>query len=371
MKSDKEVINVMLMLDCLRCGGAERQLYELATLMDKSKFYPHMIIYHNIILFDGFQNRNDLTFKLIEKKSKFDLGFIFRMVKYVKENNIKIIHSHMVHTNFWGRIIGFLSGAKVITYMLNTNYHKKWYFLEKMMSWIDSITMVNSEAEKIEYLENLKSNKLMVVRNGIDMDKIPENTINREIPAADGSKRIVIIARITPQKNHFCFIKAIDLVKDKISNLKCEFWGMAREQKYLDSVLNFIKERNLTDIIEYKGVSNDVYNVLYNSDLSVLSSDWEGFPHSAIESLACGVPVISTDIADLRALVIEGETGYLFPKGDHVALAERLVEFFNLSPDKRREMSRKSREHARKNFGVKGMVSKIEEAYEKVLGKKP
>jgi glycosyltransferase involved in cell wall biosynthesis len=64
------------------------------------------------------------------------------------------------------------------------------------------------------------------------------------------------------------------------------------------------------------------------ADASILSSSWENFPHTVVEALAAGTPVISTDVGGVAEVVVDGENGLLVPSGDVVALADAIRRFF-------------------------------------------
>ena len=65
------------------------------------------------------------------------------------------------------------------------------------------------------------------------------------------------------------------------------------------------------------------------ADASLLSSSWENFPHTVVESLAVGTPVISTDVGGVAEVVTDGENGLLVPAGDPAALAAAIRRFFS------------------------------------------
>ena len=69
----------------------------------------------------------------------------------------------------------------------------------------------------------------------------------------------------------------------------------------------------------------DLFNA---SDIFVLPSYREGTPRSTLEAMSMGLPIITTDVAGCRETVIQGENGFLAPKGDAEALAERMIWFF-------------------------------------------
>jgi glycosyltransferase involved in cell wall biosynthesis len=78
------------------------------------------------------------------------------------------------------------------------------------------------------------------------------------------------------------------------------------------------------------GVSRDTVLRLFRAaDASVLPSAWENFPHTVVEALAVGCPVIATAVGGVPEVVVDGENGLLVPPGDQAALTAAIARFFS------------------------------------------
>jgi glycosyltransferase involved in cell wall biosynthesis len=91
-------------------------------------------------------------------------------------------------------------------------------------------------------------------------------------------------------------------------------------------------------------------------DVACLSSRTESFPLAAAEAMACGVPCVSTDCGDVRAIL--GGTGSVVPVGDAPALAQALLAQLGLPPDVRQAMSDKGRRHVARAYGIDAVVAR-------------
>ncbi|MBF0408604.1 MAG: glycosyltransferase family 4 protein [Candidatus Riflebacteria bacterium] len=87
-------------------------------------------------------------------------------------------------------------------------------------------------------------------------------------------------------------------------------------------------------------------------DFTIIPSLFEGMPNVLLESMAMGIPVIASDAGAMSEVIIHGENGFIFPAGNMSAAADTTKTALNLSPDERKNMGAKAKEHVFKNFSV-------------------
>jgi glycosyltransferase involved in cell wall biosynthesis len=113
-----------------------------------------------------------------------------------------------------------------------------------------------------------------------------------------------------------------------------DIWGDGPERETLGRLAG---ELGLGEAVRFRGLTEDAYQVLRDSDLYVLSSRAEGFPNALVEAMACGLPVISTDFGGAaRDIVQDGVNGLLVPPGDPGALTAALVRLMRDGGERRR-----------------------------------
>ena len=361
MKKDK--INILYIIGSLNSGGAERQLTELAKALDKKRFNVYIVIYHDIIHYKEILDEENVTVKVMEKKFKYDPSFPFQLASYCKEKEIDIIHAYSESAGFWSRLAGKIAGIKTITHIQNTNYSSGFFRLEKYMGWMDSLMIANSYAGEDEYLENIPRRKIRVIQNGLNLKLIPDKS---ELTMEPEKNKVICVGRISKQKNYMCLLKAIERIKDKINNLEVNIWGRIMHADKYEEMTKYISNNELGEFVKYRGESPDIIKEMASSQLMVLTSLWEGFPNVVMEALACGTPVIASNVADLKYLVKHGEYGFLFPKNDDKALAIRLLEFFSSEPEIRKRMGEGGRQHVLKNYTIEIMAEKTAKVYEEL-----
>jgi glycosyltransferase involved in cell wall biosynthesis len=119
----------------------------------------------------------------------------------------------------------------------------------------------------------------------------------------------------------------------------------------------------------FLGHCEDVEHLYPACDVTVLSSLHEGTPNVLLESMACGVPVVATNVCDNEYIVRDGEVGYLVAVGDEAEMAHRMQTLLcdNLL---RQEMGRMARAWVQKEFSNKRLAEKMESVYVELLDRK-
>lgn len=118
--------------------------------------------------------------------------------------------------------------------------------------------------------------------------------------------------------------------------------------------------------VEFLGERSDIETVYDALDIYVLASHREGFPRSAMEAAASGIPVVASNIRGCRQVVDDGVTGLLFPVGKVAELTESIVELAN-DPDRRAEMAKAARAKAEAEFDQATVIGTILRGYERLL----
>ena len=126
------------------------------------------------------------------------------------------------------------------------------------------------------------------------------------------------------------------------------------------------RQCDICDDITFVGNLARVEEILTGADLFVLPSETESFGLSALEAMACGVPVITTRVGGLPEVVREGRDGRLFPVGDVDAMGAAAIELLG-DQELRTEMSRSARARAREDFREDRIVARYREIYELAL----
>lgn len=163
-----------------------------------------------------------------------------------------------------------------------------------------------------------------------DRSVIIHNALKADLPfRSDGTnKEIVAVGRLMAQKNYPLLLRAFAEVSKLHPEYILRIFGQGDLEKELKRLT---VDLGIENSVIFEGFKTDVHKRIENSDIYVMSSDFEGLPNSLMEAMAMGFPVISTDCpAGGPSEVIEnGENGILVPVGDVKVLTKAISDLIS------------------------------------------
>jgi glycosyltransferase involved in cell wall biosynthesis len=166
-----------------------------------------------------------------------------------------------------------------------------------------------------------------LIHHGIPAEKIVivPNIVDNSIHPKERDKQfdVLTLARLEPVKHIEVLIRAISIVQQSIPDIQVAIVGDGADREELEALT---RELGLEDHITFTGFQPDVERWFNQSRLFVLTSEREGFPHTVIESMFCGIPVIASNCGDISDVIIDGSNGILINDYKDVdAFAESII----------------------------------------------
>ncbi len=358
-------MKVLHIINGLGIGGAEKLITDILPLFREKNIETDLLLLNGI----------DTPF-LRELKRSFSgniyfLGnsyynplYIYKIISYLK--NYDIVHVHLFPSQYFVAFAKFLSGSKIKLVFTEHNTvnrrisNAKFRRLERFVySYYSKIICITDEV-KLALIDNLSlpTQKLITINNGINLDLIHDSIKeNREkYGYADSDKLIIMVAAFRKQKDQDSVIRAL------ISLPPCYKLILVGDGDRRGELTDLVDNLNLLDRVNFLGVRTDVYNLIKMCDIAVLSSHWEGFGLAAAEAMACGVPVIASDVPGLSQVVSQG--GLLFEKGNIADLLDKimLLENYDIYHSIKDSGVKKS-----KSYSIEVMVDQIVDLYQKLV----
>ncbi len=372
----KKTRNVLQFIGSFHQGGSERQAVQLTKLLHEDKTFKVFLASMNN---DGVLRQevetigfNDIPeFKLT---SFYDANFvrqIRRCAKFIKQNNIDIVHTHDFYTNIFGMFSAKLAGVKTRiaskreTGSMRSNLQK---LIEKQAFKLSHKIVVNAEAVK-KYLieEQISEQKINVIYNGLDLERLQPKTQNRTeicdelgLPNGENIKFITLVANLRHEvKNQPMFLRTAQKVIKQFPNAH---FVLAGEGELLNGLQTLANELQITDNVEFIGLCRKIPELLSVSFACVLTSFNEGFSNSILEYMSASKPVIATNVGGASEAIIENETGFLVNSDDDETMSKRLIELLK-DETKAAKFGETGRKFVEENFSCETQLRKTLELY--------
>jgi glycosyltransferase involved in cell wall biosynthesis len=229
----------------------------------------------------------------------------------------------------------------------------------------------------VEVLRRLRipERKLHLLGNGIDLRRFDPDrrdparvaALRAELGAAPEDVVCGVVGRLVWEKGYREVFAAAARLRTQAPNVRVVVVGPTDEAKE-DAITTAEVDRAARESnITFLGMRDDVEDLYAAMDLYLLASHREGFPRSAMEAAALGLPLVVTDIRGCRQVVDDGVTGTLVPVGDAVAIADAVA---SLAADgaRRTAMGAAGRAKARREFDDRKVIDITLGVYDQLLG---
>ena len=318
-------------------GVAEHVKYLLPHLSEFDRLEINSVTFGNKN--ESFE-KNKIKYLVLKRmrfgKIFFPLELIydfFRIKKCVIDIDPDIVHIQSTIPLF--SLLGFYMTGKypiILTlhgyfnqeYRSHTGIRKIFYRLfcapiEKYaLSKIPNIIVLSPQMEDI--IRKITNSRIFVISNGIDLRNIEkiESYKKKDYPT------IFFLGYLTKGKGVQDLIKAVQSVKAKIENVKLYVGGIGPYKVDLEKLVNDLQ---LNENVIFLGYLNEKEKFAHmkSMDVFVLPSYWESFPFVLLEAMACGKPIITTNVGGNPYAVSDGINGFLLKPGDWQKLAEKLI----------------------------------------------
>lgn len=249
-------------------------------------------------------------------------------------------------------------GTDLIGYENDINFRK--YANEAFNKAYKIITISKKNNELIEKIFN--QDKCILIPNGYNADIFYQTKINKD----DFLKQFNIenkYDKIVSFVGKFTYIKGIDILLKAATLYENNniLTILAGDGELFDDMKKLAKKLNLKNIFFIKNQPQDILNKLYNiADVSIISSRSEAFGLVAIEAMACGTPVIGSDIGGISDIITD-DTGMLFESENYHDLATKIKQVINNKSFDRNYIAK----YTKDKFSQENFTKKLIDIYEK------
>ena len=341
---------ILLYIDTLGRGGAERVLTNLANEFTKNGYQVVFVIVEKVENEYPLDDRiKKIYFSSRSKKLNFFI-YVFNylmnsvaLYRVIRKEKPDVALSFLGVCNmelllfrpFFKSTKAYISVRNIPDYEHVTDNHirlARWLFPKA-----DGVIVQTTEIEKWYYDRGINI-KSRIIPNQVDYSFF-------DYPVAKEHKHIVSVGRLDSQKNRELLIRAYAKICDEFED-NLYIYGKGPLKEELQSLIN---ELHLENRVFLKGAVSDVPEHINDSKLFVLSSEFEGMPNALLEALALGLVCISTDCAGggPKDIINDGVNGFLTPVGDVDAMADKMRYVLSMPDEQYLAISNNARESAK------------------------
>lgn len=187
----------------------------------------------------------------------------------------------------------------------------------------DVVVTVSKDLKKVlvcKYM--IPPQKIVVVPNGYDAEMVKRSHLIQK--GQRDRRQLVFIGRLEPVKDPITLLEAFRILVPILPDVRLVLAGKG---SLINQLKHYVKKNTLEDRVHFTGKisHDDVFKVLSDSDLFVLSSLSEGLPNSIIEAMAMGKPVVATSVGGIPDVIVDGFNGLLVPPKSADKLAHNIL----------------------------------------------
>ena len=296
----------------------------------------------------------------------------FKFFFLVLKEKPDIIHSYLFLDNIISRVIGKITGKKVLCSKRDSDRWKPWFVhvFNRLTSWLADATVTNFNDGIRELKRNgVATEKIFYIPNGKNIHDYELNLSKEEAKKRiDFSERNLILTftgRLVWYKGQEYLIKAFPSILMKYPNARLLLVGEGKNRKYFEQLANSL---NLENKIIFLGNRNDIPQILKATDIFVSPSLRDGMPGAVMEAMVAGLPIVATDADGSKDLIKDYKNGILIPIKDSNAIAEKVIELIN-NKELADKLGKNARETIAKHFTAEKMVCAYQKLYNTMMEK--
>lgn len=321
-------MKILQLIDSLEAGGAERMAVNYAnSLCLRTEFSGLAVTRKEGVLKEQLDKK--VSYLFLERKRTFDFKAVSKLKKYIKEQQIAIIHAHS--TSFFIAVLLKLIYPKIKIVWHDhhggraTQQGYKIRLLKNCSRFFDAVIVVNTQL-KDWAAANLAVKEIVYLPNFAVKNKNEKKVTYLK---GEEGKRMVCLSNLRNPKNHIAILEAFLNLNLKDKEWSLHLVGKDYKDDYSLALKQFIKKNDLENAVFLYGSTPDVYHALSQGTIGILVSLYEGFPVTLLEYGLTGLAVVTTNVGYCPEIIEEGKTGLTFDPTDSKQLElqlERMID---------------------------------------------
>ena len=295
---------------------------------------------------------------------------LFKATRWLSKSNIQILNTHSSRDGWLMGVAGRIARTPLIirSRHIEVEYPNAWVSRHAFKTFADLvITTSDRITTGLRGALNLSRDRVMTVPTGIDIERFkPRREVAPRYASGISDWRPVVgmVSVLRSWKGHAIFLKAIKLLLHQGIDLRGIIVGEGPQKQNIEKSIDSL---SLVDDVHMTGHVENVHEVLQDMDLLIIpSTDHEGIPQIGLQSLACGTPVIGSNVGGIPEIIKDKITGRIVPAADPHKLADSIKAAL-LEKIITRQYAKAGLELVRKHHTVDCMLNRLDSIYQSFL----
>ena len=363
----------MQIIDSMHFGGAEVLLRDLTHGLLERGYWVDVCYSTPGPIAEEIKAMG-VSIKRLQRFFRIDPFLLLQIYQAIRQAKPQIVHTHLFKSDFHGRIAARLAKVPVV---ISTLHNCHAWAKRPLLGWTygltarfaDEIIAVSDEVRDyaLRYAF-LDAETVVTIPNAIPINRFVDTQpsgllLRKELGLTLETPLVGIVARLTEQKNHLNFLRAVVLILEQFPETRFLIVGDGPLRVELEILAVELK---ISHAVIFTGVRKDIPAVFGALDLLVFSSKWEGLPVALLEGMAASLPIVATKVGGIPGVLSNNVTGLLVPSDDPIALANACIRLLK-NPELRKRMGEAGNVLVRENYNMKVMVEKTVSLYQTLL----
>lgn len=353
-------MKILCLIESLGSGGAERQMTGLTCMLKEKGMDVVVAIYDTKNFYKKVLDEHGIKTAVASKSSSL-LIRLTGIHKSIRSEKADVVISYSRASSIiacLGKVLGgkykLIVSERNTTQALSKSERLKFF----LYRYADLI-VPNSFSQETFIKNNYPDlfSKVRVVTNFVETDFfVPSEKKHSNLV------KILVVARVSEQKNVLNFVKAMKLVYDKQKDVLVEWYGSQSHKDYFERCEKLVSNLDLDNVISFKQPVTSILDAYQNADIFCLPSIYEGYPNVICEAMSSGLPVVCSNVCDNPKIVKEGENGFLFNPNSIQNMADIICKMLLMEKEQRLIIGKKNRHKMIKENSKEEFCSKYIDA---------
>jgi glycosyltransferase involved in cell wall biosynthesis len=358
-------IRVAMLIDSFLAGGAERIAVEVAIRLDRDRFEPRIVATRTGGPLLEKLEQAGIPYTILGRRRGFSPAKLRAARRAILGSDL--LHAHKYGSNMWGALLARATRVPLVVREPTFNGVRSSRRTLGYRYWVAPVARrvicpTQVVARSLED-DGFSPQRIRVIPNGVLLDAaLPRAEARAELGLPAEAAVVGIVARLRTEKAHEVLFRAFASVAPGRDEARLAVVGDGPRRQELETLAESL---GIAERVVWAGERRDARRLVKAFDVGVICSDWEGLPNAALETMAAGVPLVSTRVGTMPE-ILRDDCGVLVDVGDHAGLAAALARLLD-DPAEARRIGVRGAERIVREHTMDRMVEQFTEVYEEVL----